>query len=104
MCHNAMPTIEAASRHSFAIAQWSCLFVCGVEGVSIIGNMFKPYGITLSLKGILTLGLSRITKTSVSSGIINSDAIDKIRQAEQDRWGKRTSHQYGSKTDQTLKK
>ena len=97
-------TIEAASRHSFAIAQWSCLFVCGVEGVSIIGNMFKPYGITLSLKGILTLGLSRITKTSVSSGIINSDAIDKIRQAEQDRWGKRTSHQYGSKTDQTLKK
>lgn len=98
-------TIEAASGHSFAIAQWSCLFVCGIEGVSIIGNMLKPYGITLSLKDVLTLGLSRIAKTSVSfSDIINSDAIDKIRQQEQDRWEKRTSHQYGSKTEQTPNK
>ena len=89
-------TIEAASGHSYAIAQWSCLFVCGIEGVSIIGNMLKPYGITLSLKDVLTLGLSRLLK-SESQNIITEQKVEKIKQAEQDRWIKRTSHEYGSK-------
>ena len=91
-------TIEAASGHSYAIAQWSCLFVCGIEGVSIIGNMLKPYGITLSLKDVLTLGLSRLTKAaSEPAEIINTQDVDMIRQAEQDRWEKRAKHEYGSK-------
>lgn len=91
-------TIEAASGHSYAIAQWSCLFVCGIEGVSIIGNMLKPYGITLSLKDVLTLGLSRLTKAATERAeIINTQDVDMIRQAEQDRWEKRTKHEYGSK-------
>ena len=91
-------TIEAASGHSYAIAQWSCLFVCGIEGVSIIGNMLKPYGITLSLKDVLTLGLSRLTKAATEhTEIINTQDVDMIRQAEQDRWEKRTKHEYGSK-------
>ena len=91
-------TIEAASGHSYAIAQWSCLFVCGIEGVSIIGNMLKPYGITLSLKDELTLGLSRLTKAATEPAeIINTQDVDMIRQAEQDRWEKRTKHEYGSK-------
>lgn len=91
-------TIEAASGHSYAIAQWSCLFVCGIEGVSIIGNMLKPYGITLSLKDVLTLGLSRLTKAATEPAeIINTQDVDMIRQAEQDRWEKRTKHEYGSK-------
>lgn len=91
-------TIEAASGHSYAIAQWSCLFVCGIEGVSIIGNMLKPYGITLSLKDVLTLGLSRLTKAATEPAeIIKTQDVDMIRQAEQDRWEKRTKHEYGSK-------
>ena len=91
-------TIEAASGHSYAIAQWSCLFVCVIEGVSIIGNMLKPYGITLSLKDVLTLGLSRLTKAATEPAeIINTQDVDMIRQAEQDRWEKRTKHEYGSK-------
>ena len=91
-------TIEAASGHSYAIAQWSCLFVCGIEGVSIIGNMLKPYGITLSLKDVLTLGLSRLTKAATEPAeIINTQDVDMIRQAEQDRWEKRTKHEYGAK-------
>lgn len=91
-------TIEAASGHSYAIAQWSCLFVCGIEGVSIIGNMLKPYGITLSLKDVLTLGLSRLTKAATEPAeIINTQDVDMIRQAEQDRWEKRSKHEYGSK-------
>lgn len=91
-------TIEAASGHSYAIAQWSCLFVCGIEGVSIIGNMLKPYGITLSLKDVLTLGLSRLTKAATEPAeIINTQDVDMIRQAEQDRWEKRAKHEYGSK-------
>lgn len=91
-------TIEAASGHSYAIAQWSCLFVCGIEGISIIGNMLKPYGITLSLKDVLTLGLSRLTKAATEHAeIINTQDVDMIRQAEQDRWEKRAKHEYGSK-------
>lgn len=91
-------TIEAASGHSYAIAKWSCLFVCGIEGVSIIGNMLKPYGITLSLKDVLTLGLSRLARgASGSAEIINAEDVDKIRRAEQERWEKRTKHEYGSK-------
>lgn len=91
-------TIEAASGHSYAIAQWSCLFVCGIEGVSIIGNMLKPYGITLSLKDVLTLGLSRLPKAATEPAeIINTQDVDMIRQAEQDRWEKRAKHEYGSK-------
>ena len=91
-------TIEAASGHSYAIAQWSCLFVCGIEGVSIIGNMLKPYGITLSLKDVLTLGLSRLTPAATEhTEIINTQDVDMIRQAEHDRWEKRAKHEYGSK-------
>ena len=60
--------------------------------------MLKPYGITLSLKDVLTLGLSRLTKAATEPAeIINTQDVDMIRQAEQDRWEKRTKHEYGSK-------
>ena len=60
--------------------------------------MLKPYGITLSLKDVLTLGLSRLTKAATEPAeIINTQDVDMIRQAEQDRWEKRAKHEYGSK-------
>lgn len=45
--------VEVACGNEFPIAQWCCLLVCAIEGLSIIGNVLKPHGITISVKGIM---------------------------------------------------
>lgn len=45
--------VDAASDHTLKIAKWGCLFVCAVEGGSIISNILKPHGIDISLGAII---------------------------------------------------
>ncbi len=45
--------IEVACKSDVPIAQWCCLVVCAIEGMSIVGNILRPHGITISVKGIM---------------------------------------------------
>lgn len=45
--------VDVASGADIEISKWCCLLVCAIEGLSIIGNILKPHGITISVKGIM---------------------------------------------------
>ena len=45
--------INVASGGEYAISKWACLLVCAIEGCSIVSNILKPYGIDISIQGIL---------------------------------------------------
>lgn len=95
--------IDAASEHSFHIATWGCLFICAIEGGSIISNILKPYGIDITPMGIVTLFASKFLHTSdeETSMLVNSEELEKIRQRERNRWEKRDKHKYGSNIKET---
>lgn len=45
--------VDVASGADIEIAKWCCLLVCAIEGMSIVGNILRPHGITISIKGIM---------------------------------------------------
>lgn len=63
--------VDMASGSDIEIAKWCCLFVCAIEGLSIIGNILKPHGITISVKGIMhAIG----SKTNIDlDGVVKED-------------------------------
>lgn len=90
--------IDAASNHSFDIAKWGCLFVCALEGGSIISNILKPRGIDISLREVIKIIGKRFGKMTEeeTEGVIKEENVEKLREIEQDRWKKRDKHQYGA--------
>lgn len=54
------------------IAYWSILFVCGLEGLSIIGNILKPKGYDVNLGAVVTMLAKKIFSIDkeYSEGII----------------------------------
>lgn len=75
--------IDVAANGDTAIAKWSCLLICALEGGSIISNILKPYGVVLSVKGILKVLLKR---SPLSIGEEEADEIIKSRDEEDKRW------------------
>ena len=55
----AAAMIDVAANGNAMIARWGCLIVCALEGGSVISNLFRPYGIVISAKGILKLIMKR---------------------------------------------
>lgn len=47
--------ISVASGNSWKIDIYSCLLVCLIEGVSIIGNILKPKGYSVDMNKVLNL-------------------------------------------------
>ncbi len=90
--------IDAASGHNYNIALWGCLFICALEGGSILSNILKPYGVDITPKGIVLLFTSRLIRTdaSESSMLVDDEGLEHIRQRERGRWEKRQRHHYGS--------
>lgn len=78
--------IDVAASGGAAISKWGCLIVCALEGGSIIGNLFKPYGITLSPKGILKALLKR---SPLAIGDEEADEIVKVKEREDRKWNHR---------------
>lgn len=80
--------IEAAAEHSMSIAMWACLLVCAIEGISIIGNILKPHGYDMSLKGGIALVLGQIFRGSAGevSDIVEEDHLDIIKARERKKW------------------
>lgn len=89
--------IDAASEHSFHIALWGCLFICALEGGSIISNILKPYGIDISPKTIVKLFSQKVANLSTEEAdeLVNSDEMEKIKAREKDRWEKKQKYQHG---------
>ncbi|SFG38102.1 phage holin family protein [Prevotella sp. KH2C16] len=83
--------VDVSANGGTAIAKWSCLFICGIEGLSVIGNILKPYGIDLSLKtfvkmfAIRRLGLDK----DEAENIVKEDRIEIIRRREEKKWNSR---------------
>lgn len=94
--------IDAASGHSYNVATWGCLFICALEGGSILSNILKPYGIDITPKGIVLFFSSRLLHASdaESSMLVDDAGLEQIRQRERDRWEKRQHHRYGSNTEE----
>lgn len=90
--------IDAASGHSFSIAEYGCLLVCAIEGGSIISNMLKPYGIDISLKSIIKFFTMKATRSTEeeAGALVNEERVSEITEREKDRWEKRHKHKYGS--------
>lgn len=63
--------VDVASGADIVIAKWACLAVCAIEGMSIIGNILRPHGITISVKGIMhAIG----SKTNIDlDGVVKSE-------------------------------
>jgi hypothetical protein len=88
--------IDAALSGNSTVAKWSCALVCVVEGVSIIGNMLKPYGMDFSLaelvRTVIKIGARRVTGEEVEDkdlkNVVREQNIANIRDREQRRWGK----------------
>ena len=80
--------IEAAAEHTMSIAMWACLLVCAIEGISIIGNILKPHGYDMSLKGGIALVLGQIFGRSEGemSDIVKEDHLDIIKARERKKW------------------
>lgn len=97
--------IEVATQHALRVAMWSCLLICAIEGCSIVGNMLKPYGIELSLRGVIRAFASRAVgiDPDTADAMLGKDervpdeVIDRVRNAERARWEQRSKHQYGGK-------
>lgn len=80
--------IDAACGHSFHVAMWSCLFICAMEGGSIISNFLKPYGIDITPRQIarfLAMKGGRLTRDEAAE-LITDEQIETIRRREKARW------------------
>lgn len=61
------------------IALWGVLAVCGVEGLSIIGNILRPKGYDVNLSAVITMLAKKIFSIDkeYSEGIIEKKKDDK---------------------------
>ena len=91
--------VEVAAKHSLKVALWSCLFICAIEGCSIISNMLKPYGVTISMDWIIKTAIRRVAGLDADEAekAIAHEKLQKMKDAEKARWESRTKHEYGGK-------
>ncbi len=105
--------IDEASGTSNMVAKWGCLAICVLEGISVVGNILKPYGIDLSLGAVLKIALRFMLGKFAKSETADEDAenllhvgtTDDILQREKARWEHRqTRGEYGSTAAKDTKK
>ena len=78
--------VDVAAHGNMAIAKWCCLFVMIVEGGSVVSNILKPYGLQVSLKGILKFVLKR---SPLAIDGEEADSILKTARRENEKWNRR---------------
>lgn len=52
--------ICVASGAQYGIDKWSCLLVCAIEGISIMGNILRPKGYDFNFIAIMSLVFKKI--------------------------------------------
>lgn len=82
--------MDAASEHSFSIAMWGCLFVCALEGGSVVSNILKPYGIDITPRSIVRFFTARVAHTTEEEAgeLIDEGGLEDIAERERKRWEK----------------
>lgn len=89
--------IDVACGHQFRIAMWSCLFVCLLEGGSIISNLMKPYGVDITPRSILAFAVrlftAKVIKVDCDAPMGDDGTMDEIRERERGRWERRERHE-----------
>lgn len=85
--------IDAACGHQFRIAMWSCLFICLLEGGSIVSNIMKPYGVGITPKNILAFAVGLFSAKVIKIGDMGSlgddETMEEIKEREKGRWERR---------------
>lgn len=86
-------SIEVATGHKYNIAMWGCLLICAFEGISIVGNILKPWGIDISLTSVLRVLLQRgagLNKEQAEE-VTREENVSKIKDREEKKWNRRKS-------------
>ena len=91
----AVAMIDCASAHTMEVTKWACLLVCLIEGMSIVGNMLKPYGYDFSVKGSVVFFLSLVFRQDKEklNDLIKDEHLDVIVARERKKWGDAASPQ-----------
>lgn len=88
--------IETACGHQYRIAMWGCLFICLLEGGSILSNLVKPYGIDVTPTSILEFAVrlfsQKVIKVEGEDFHGDEHTMDEIKERERGRWEKRRPH------------
>lgn len=87
----AVAMIDVAAEGEMAIAKWSCLFIMGVEGCSVLSNILKPSGVQVSLKAVLKILLKR---SPLGIGDEEADEIIKTARREDLKWNRAKSRRF----------
>lgn len=85
----AVAMIDCAAGHTLEVTKWACLLVCLIEGMSIVGNMLKPYGYDFSVKGSVVFFLSLVFRQDKEKleDLIKDEHLDVITARERKKWG-----------------
>lgn len=80
----AVVFINLAVEGNYTIDKWAILFVCFIEGCSIIGNILKPKGLNIDFTVIIRVTLKKLFGIEMedSSGIIVKEEIKKPRKTK----------------------
>lgn len=54
--------INQATEQAYQIDKWAVLFVCGIEGCSIMSNILKPKGYNINVIGLLSVLAKKLFK------------------------------------------
>lgn len=54
--------INQATQQDYQIDKWAVLFVCGIEGCSIMSNILKPKGYNINVIGLLSVLAKKLFK------------------------------------------
>lgn len=85
--------IDVACGHQFRIAMWSCLFICLLEGGSIVSNIMKPYGVDITPKNILAFAVvlfsAKVIKMGDMGSLGDDETMEEIKEREKGRWERR---------------
>ena len=81
-------SIEVATSHDIKAALYGCLIISVIEFGSVISNIFKPYGIEISLLSILKIFFKRFLHFSTEEveALQKQEKIKKIVFHEKERW------------------
>ena len=86
-------SIEVATGHKYNIAMWGCLLICAFEGISIVGNILKPWGVDISLASVLRVLLQRGAGLNEEQAeeVTREENVSKIKDREEKKWNRRKS-------------
>jgi len=84
--------LDVAARGSGVIAKWCCLFIAGLELGSVASNLLKPYGIDMTMKGIVRLLLNRSplrVDDREADVLLNEQRREEMAGEERRKWGRK---------------